>query len=93
MKNALYFEYSVHWSGSNFLGSLAWDLKKKVLFPINLKFKTKTIFRIFIIQNLSHFHTGWVIFEGLATKVNLNQIEKYFKLGLLGPKKVTFNPP
>jgi hypothetical protein len=82
MKNALYFEHSVDWSGSNFLGSLAWDLKKKVLFPVNLKFKTKTIFRDFLfIQNLSHFYTGWVIFEGLATKVNPNQIEKY----LLGP--------
>jgi hypothetical protein len=33
-----------------------------------------------------HFHTNFLIFEGLATKVNLNQIPKYIRLGLLGPK-------
>jgi hypothetical protein len=36
----------------------------------------------------SHFHTDWLTFEGLATKVNLNQIQKYFVLGLLGPKPI-----
>jgi hypothetical protein len=37
------------------------------------QFKTKTIFLIFL-QSPLHFHTDWLIFEGLATKVNLNQI-------------------
>jgi hypothetical protein len=32
-------------------------------------------------QNHSHFHTNWLIFEGLATKVNLSQIQKYLGFG------------
>jgi hypothetical protein len=47
--------------------------------------KAITIFKDFF-QNPSHFHTNWLIFEGLVTKVNLNQIQKYFGMGLLGPK-------
>jgi ribosome-associated toxin RatA of RatAB toxin-antitoxin module len=38
------------------------------------------------------FHTVWLIFDGLArTKVNLKltyQIQKYFRLGLLGPRAI-----
>jgi hypothetical protein len=37
-------------------------------------------------QNPSHFHTDWLIFEGLATKINQNQIQKYLGMSLLGPK-------
>jgi hypothetical protein len=27
-----------------------------------------------LFQNSSHFHSNWLIFEDLATKINLNQI-------------------
>jgi hypothetical protein len=50
-----------------------------------LIYKHKLFLGIFS-QNPSHFHTDWLIFEGLATKVNLNQIQRYFEMGLLGPK-------
>jgi hypothetical protein len=59
----------------------------KVQLGKNLRqIKAITIFSNFFFQNSSHFHTDWLIFEGLATKVNLNQIQKYFGIGLVGPK-------
>jgi hypothetical protein len=44
---------------------------------VNVKFwhnLKSNLFEGFLFLNLSHFHTGWLIFEGLATKVNLNHI-------------------
>jgi hypothetical protein len=41
----------------------------------------KTIFKI-LCENPSYFHTDLIIFEGLATKMNLIQIQKYIRLGL-----------
>jgi hypothetical protein len=51
------------------------------------KSDAKTIFGIFF-QNPSHFQTNLLIFEGLATKVKLNPIQKYFGFGLLKPNTV-----
>jgi hypothetical protein len=46
------------------------------------------LFLGFFFQNPSYFHTNWLMFEGLATKVNLNQIQKYIGFVLLGPKPI-----
>jgi hypothetical protein len=37
---------------------------------------------MFFFKNPSHFLTDWLIFQGLATKVSQNQIQKYFGLRL-----------
>jgi hypothetical protein len=57
----------------------------------NIRYKSQTdksnnYFLGFFFQNPYHFHTDWLIIDGLATKINLNQIQKYFGMGLLGPK-------
>jgi hypothetical protein len=87
---------------------ISFDLNGYFLFTtttqdsVNVKnlryFETKTISRNFF-QHPSHFLTD---FEGLSIKVNLNQIQKYFGLDLLGPKPIfevsklssrNFDPP
>jgi hypothetical protein len=45
-----------------------------VTVKITANLKQKLFLGIFL-QIPSHFHTNWLIFEGLATKVNLNQIQ------------------
>jgi hypothetical protein len=46
------------------------------------------LFLGFFFQNPSHFHRNWLIFEGLTTKANLNQIQIYFGFDLLKRKPV-----
>jgi hypothetical protein len=50
--------------------------------------KQKLFLGIFF-QNPSQYYTNWLSFENLATKVTLNQTQKYFEYDLLlGPKPI-----
>jgi hypothetical protein len=74
------------------------------LLQLRYFWQLKAIFFGIFYQNPSQIQTDWLIFEGLATKNNLNQLQKYLAMGLLGQKpnfwtpsysiqeKVMFNP-
>jgi hypothetical protein len=56
-------------------------------------FWNKNYFYDFFFQNPLHFHTDWLILESLATKANLNQIQKYFGFSLLVYQNQFFETP
>jgi hypothetical protein len=84
-------------SGLHYDFEISFDLNGYFLFTtttldsFNVKISDslkQKLFLGFFFQNPSHFHTNWLRFEGLATKVNLNQIQKYFGFALVGPKPI-----
>jgi hypothetical protein len=56
------------------------------------RIRSNNYFFDFFFRNLLHFHTDWLTSEGLATKVDLHQIQTFFEMGLLGPKTNFLNP-
>jgi hypothetical protein len=84
-------------SGSHYDFEISFDLNGYFSFTtitsdsFNVKISDslkQKLFLGFFFQNSSHFHTNLLIFEGLATKVNVNQIQKYFGFALLEPKPI-----
>jgi hypothetical protein len=75
-------------SGSHYGFELSFNLNGYFSFTTISDILKQKLFLGFFFQNPLHFHTDWLIFEGLAIKVNLNQIQKYFGFGLLGPKPI-----